>query len=214
MSWVAVAIGGGAAIGAGGGYLSSRSASKSSRKTRKMMEALYAEEARRRKEALEIHKQIVATYAPGGTGWETGMGLVDRSVRKGVAGATQGLASAGLAGTTLKAGLYPRVEEQIGMPGREAVLGRYTQALSGQAAVTGQSPFATGGAIPMAQAAGGIGVSNTGRMLSALSDLPYMLAMAGKLKPPAAAAPATATPGYGSTWGPGSPLGKYVWGNR
>lgn len=177
----AMLIGGGMSLG--GSILSSRSASKSARKTRKMMEALYAEEARRRESALKIHKQIVATYAPGGTGWETGMGMVDRSVRRGVAGATQGLVSSGLAGTSVKAGLPIRAEEQIGMPGRENVLGRYTSALQNQAAQVGISPFASGGAIPMAQAAGGLGVSNTGRMLSSLSDLPYMLAMVNKMKP-------------------------------
>ena len=171
----------GSGLMAGGSFLSSRSAKSSASRSRKLLAAMFAEEARRRTEALKLHENIVARWAPGSTGWDTGMGLVDRSVRKATAGAVQGLASSGLAGTTVKAGIGPRVEEQIGMPGRENVLGRYTAALTNQAQVVGQSPFAT---IPpgMISAMGGSGISTTGRMLSALSDLPYMLSLAGKIK--------------------------------
>ena len=214
MSWIAVAIGG----AAGGAFLSSRSASKSARKTRKMLKALYAEEGRRRKDALNIHEQIVATYGPGGTGWKTGMGLVDRAVRKGTAGAMQGIVSAGLAGTTVKAGIAPRVEEQIGMPGREAVLGRYTSALTNQAQVVGQSPFATMSPT-MIQGFGGYPGSTTGSMLSSLSDLPYMLMMVNKTKQKTTGASTTGTGGTGGTSGTSgkypiyTPLSAQMWGS-
>ena len=51
----AMLIGGG--ISAGGSYLASRSASKASSKTRKMMKALYAEESRRREVLRQMRSQ-------------------------------------------------------------------------------------------------------------------------------------------------------------
>lgn len=71
--------------------------------------------------ASEALQRAMAYYAPGGgygAGVEAGL---ERGRVKAVAGGMQSLVSAGLAGTTMAAGLGKKYEEEVGMPARARV---------------------------------------------------------------------------------------------
>jgi len=61
---------------------------------------------------------LLSRYAPGGEFGRGQEALLGRAKTKGVADISQGLVSAGLAGTTMAAGAGKKWEEEVGMPAR------------------------------------------------------------------------------------------------
>lgn len=81
--------------------------------------------------AAEAVSRALAQYAPGGgfgKGVEAGL---ERGRVKAMASGMQHLVGAGLAGTTMAAGLGKRYEEEVAMPARAGVEERRAQAISG-----------------------------------------------------------------------------------
>jgi len=61
---------------------------------------------------------LLSRYAPGGEFGKGQEALLGRAKTKGIADISQGLVSAGLAGTTIAAGAGKKWEEEVGMPAR------------------------------------------------------------------------------------------------
>lgn len=88
--------------------------------------------------AMSALQRAMEYYAPGGgygKGVEAGL---ERGRVKAVAGGTQALVSAGLAGTTMPAGLSKRYEEEVAMPARARVEETRAGAISGLEAMKAQ----------------------------------------------------------------------------
>lgn len=88
--------------------------------------------------AMSALQRAMEYYQPGGgygKGVEAGL---ERGRTKAVAGGMQSLVSAGLAGTTMAAGLGKKYEEEVGMPARARVEETRAGALSGLEAMKAQ----------------------------------------------------------------------------
>ncbi|GAI23362.1 unnamed protein product, partial [marine sediment metagenome] len=88
--------------------------------------------------ASEALQRAMAYYAPGGgygAGVEAGL---ERGRTRAVAGGMQSLVSAGLAGTTMAAGLGKKYEEEVAMPARARVEETRAGAISGLEAMKAQ----------------------------------------------------------------------------
>lgn len=69
-------------------------------------------------EITELLDQIIQRYKPGGEFGKAELSLLERAKTKSLASVSQGLVSAGLAGTTAGVGAGRKWEEEIGMPAR------------------------------------------------------------------------------------------------
>lgn len=78
-----------------------------------------------------LYEQAKAIYAPSGKYMAGIEATVERGEKKAVAGGMQGLAAAGLAGTSMMGGLAKKYQEEVAMPTLAAATTQRLQALAG-----------------------------------------------------------------------------------
>lgn len=112
------------------------------------VEEMQTTEAERYGKALAIYDEIISRYRPGGEFEKKYLGQLQKQKKREVASSTQSLASRGLYGTTLAAGLGRQWEEEVGAPARleleDVLMQRLSSAQIGKAGLMTQGVSAPG----------------------------------------------------------------------